>query len=102
MVRTIADVLVESMRPKKQACDRSTQADKENPLALPEIVMLDWRVGELLNEARKYRGRDKDMAYVRYKAQLTKLVGWHAENRRLSASGTYDVSLRTLCNALGY
>ena len=69
---------------------------------LAEIIIMEPRVGELLEEAKHDHRRNRDRQYVVYKRLLSNLVGWWAKNRYLSSSDTYDAAIKALCDALDY
>lgn len=73
-------------------------------MSVLDITALEPRLGALLEEAaqeaRQVAGLDD--LYARYKAQLGRLVGFCAANKKLRDPMVYEAALRALCDAIGY
>ncbi len=70
-----------------------------------KMCIIEPQLQQLYDEMRQVDGTDKhfcanDVWYRQFKPRLFFLVGYHAENRKLSGERHYDIAYQTLYNLL--
>lgn len=66
---------------------------------IQDVIAICPRVGQILKSAENKRGAGWH-DYERYKAELSRVVGFFAEDPRLNTSETYECAISALDNAL--
>ena len=76
------------------------QQTQTQPLTIDDMIALDPRIGELLNEANIPTELDYWRRYSHYKQLLSRHIGLDAKVAALSSPACYETMIRALCTAL--
>jgi hypothetical protein len=78
---------------------KSLQANTE----FQRIAIIEPRMTDVVSEVTRIKprkGYNRHAEYLRFKTQISSLVGWRAENPELSDSSSYDVMIRVIDDLL--
>jgi hypothetical protein len=71
------------------------------PTSWTDLVQVEPRLLALVDRAAAIRGRRCSRVYEAFKADLSRLVGWHSRHPLLGSSDAFEIAMQRLLWALG-
>lgn len=70
--------------------------------SIAQIVAVAPEIGVILREAEQESARRSEIPFLygRYRARLTRLVGWRSPCQELQSERAYMTAIKALCDAL--